>query len=132
VWRPAAAQSDPWAWIAEAADRLRGFLVDQPAALHVYLRRPVTSPAALARMEEILGVLRRRCGSDEDARAAYAAIHTYTVGFAALEAARASGNAAPQSAGSLAEQLAAYTTPGQFAHGLRYLLDGIRRPSHDA
>lgn len=84
--------------IAEAVDKLRRFLVDQPAA-----------------------------------RRAYAAIHTYTIGFAALEASRAGGSEATKSGnepshsntGDLADQLAAYTTPRQFAEGLRYLLEGI-------
>lgn len=124
-WQPKAAETKMRAWIDEAADRLRRFLVEQPAALHVYLRRPVTSPAALARMDAMLRVLRRICRTDQDTRAAYAAIHTYTVGFAALEAARASGIPAEESAGRLADQLAAYTSAAQFARGLAYLLDGI-------
>jgi AcrR family transcriptional regulator len=89
TWKPRADESDWKAWTAEAADRLRHFLVAQPAALHVYLSHPVVSPAALARMATIMRVLRAALGDEEDAVAAYAAIHTYTVGFAALEASRA-------------------------------------------
>jgi AcrR family transcriptional regulator len=127
VWQPAARKADPRAWIADAADRLRRFLVEQPAALHVYLRRPVTSPAALARMEAMLRVLREICATDQEAQAAYAALHTYTVGFAALEAARSSGYAAGESAGPTAERLAAFMSPAQFARGLAYLLGGIEQ-----
>jgi AcrR family transcriptional regulator len=127
VWQPAARKTDQHRWIADAADRLRRFLVEQPAALHAYLRRPVTSPAALARMDAMLGVLRRICATDQEAQAAYAALHTYTVGFAALEAARSSDEAGGL-AGPMAQQLAAYMSPEQFARGLAYLLGGIEQP----
>ena len=83
AWRPAAAEDDWQAWIIEAASRLREFLVSQPAALHVYLRHPVVSPAAIDRMNAMMSVLRRTGVSEETARSAYGALHTYTVGFAA-------------------------------------------------
>jgi AcrR family transcriptional regulator len=125
VWRPDAAEDDWQAWITEAASRLRGFLVSQPAALHVYLRNPVISPAAVDRMDTMLAVLRRTGLSEEAARSAYGALHTYTIGFAALEASRAAGTPGSEDAGSLSQQLAAYTSTGQFITGLRYLLQGI-------
>ena len=125
VWRPAAAEDDWQAWIVEAASRLRDFLVSQPAALHVYLRHPVVSPAAVERMNAMMSVLRRTGADEETAQRAYGALHTYTVGFAALEASRAGWNPDSGDAGSLARQLAAYTTTGQFTEGLRYLLEGI-------
>ncbi len=112
------------AWVIEAAARLRQFLVTQPAALHVYLRHPVVSPAAVERMDAMMGVLRRAGLDEAAARSAYGALHTYTIGFAALEASRA-GSAGAGDIGSLAHQLAAYTTAGQFMEGLRYLLEGI-------
>jgi AcrR family transcriptional regulator len=148
TWRPRADQSDWRAWLAEAAERLRRFLVSQPAALHVYLTHPVVSPAAVARMNAIMEVLRAALGDEQAAQRAYAAIHTYTIGFAALEASRAGWNppeAGHQSHGpsrppsriepypfpsddeDLIERLAAYTTPQQFSQGLTYLLDGINR-----
>ena len=46
--RRAPGERDWRAWVAEAASRLRDFLVSQPAALHVNLRHPVASPAATA------------------------------------------------------------------------------------
>jgi AcrR family transcriptional regulator len=150
AWKPRADPADWQTWIIEAADRLRQLLVAQPAALHVYLTHPVASPAALARMDSVMRVLRQTLGDEQPAQRAYAAIHTYTVGFAALEASR-SGWQPPQGsrpssveAGSdpnqesdrpvsqnpqLVQRLAAYTTPDQFRQGLNYLLDGIR---HDA
>jgi AcrR family transcriptional regulator len=133
VWRPAASPEDWQEWVAEAADRLRNFLVTQPAALHVYLRHPVVSPAAMARYEEMLRVLRRSGADEPRAISAYAAIHTHTIGFAALEASRARWAseqpptpAAPRS-DDITAQLASFTTPAQFAEDVRYLLEGIRR-----
>jgi AcrR family transcriptional regulator len=124
-WRPAAAEDDWRAWITEAASRLRDFLVSQPAALHVYLRHPVVSPAAIDRMNAMMSVLRRTGIDEQTARGAYGTLHTYTVGFAALEAARASSAPSAGDAGDLARQLAAYTTTGQFTEGLHYLIEGI-------
>jgi len=127
VWRPAAGESDWQAWIIEAAARLRQFLVTQPAGLHVYLRHPVVSPAAVERMDAMMGVLRRAGIDEATARSAYGALHTYTIGFAALEASRGGWVPDNGDVSSLAQQLAAYTTAGQFMEGLRYLLAGIGR-----
>jgi AcrR family transcriptional regulator len=145
AWKPRADPADWRAWISEAAERLRHLLVAQPAALHVYLTHPVASPAALDRMDSVMAELRQALGDEQSAQRAYAAIHTYTVGFAALEASR-SGWQPPQDsrprAGrassrdtqrpvsdnpDLVQRLAAYTTPDQFRQGLNYLLDGIDR-----
>ena len=125
TWRPVAAVDDWQAWVIEAAARLRNFLVTQPAALHVYLRHPVVSPAAVERMDAMMDVLRRTGADEQTARRAYGAVHTYTIGFAALEATRARGTPDGRNAGNLARELAAYTTAGQFMAGLRYLLEGI-------
>ena len=125
VWRPRVREDEWRTWIAEAADKLRGFLVTQPAALHVYLGHPVTSASARVRMEAIMRVLREAGLSEASARRAYGAIHTYTIGFAALEASRAREARAEHHTDELARQLAAYTTPQQFAEGLGYLLEGV-------
>jgi len=125
VWRPHSSVQDWRAWICEVADNLRRFLVEQPAALHVYLAHPVVSPTAITRMEATLQVLRRVLRDEHQARQAYAAIHTYTIGFAALEASRAAWHPHDQPKNDLAHQLAAYTTAQQFAVGLNYLLTGI-------
>jgi AcrR family transcriptional regulator len=124
-WRPTAAPPGWRAWVAEASDKLRHLLVTRPAALHVYLRQPVVSPAAITRMETMMDVLREAGFDEKSARRAYAAIHTYTVGFAALEASRARWALPEGTPGGMADQLAAFTTPRQFAEGLQYLLDGI-------
>lgn len=124
AWRPSVA-GDWQAWLIDAAVRLRQFLVSEPAALHVYLSHPVVSPAAIERMNAMLDVLRRTGADEATARRAYGALHTYTIGFAALEASRAGWAPGSEDASSLAQQLAAYTTTEQFIDGLRYLLEGI-------
>ena len=89
AWRPAGSEDDWQAWIVEAAARLRQFLVTQPAALHVYLRHPVVSPAAVERMDADDGRPAAGRADEADRPHAYGALHTYTIGFAALEASRA-------------------------------------------
>lgn len=126
AWRPKASDGDWREWIADAADTLRRFLVNEPAALAVYLSHPVVSPAAITRMDAMMAVLRRAIGDEEEAGRAYAAIQTYTIGFAALEASRARAKPDGRAAPPLAHRLAAYTTPQQFAVGLSYLLQGMR------
>lgn len=126
TWRPRAPLEDWRAWVAEAADKLRAFLVTQPAALHIYLSHPVVSPAAITRMNAVMDVLRGALENEEAARHAYAAIHTYTLGFAALEASRTRSAPPDKPPNELGELLAAYTTPRQFTEGLRYLLEGIQ------
>jgi hypothetical protein len=86
-------------------------------------------------MNAMMSVLRRAGLSEEAASSAYGALHTYTIGFAALEASRAgsapgngdavSEDTAGEDAGRLSRRLAAYTTSGQFIQGLHYLLEGI-------
>jgi TetR/AcrR family tetracycline transcriptional repressor len=126
VWRPSASEDDWEEWVAQAADKLRRFLVTQPAALHVYLQHPVVSPAAISRMNAMMDVLRQALPDEDAARRAYGAIHTYTVGFAALESSRAGWTPADDNPDGLAVQLAAYTTPQQFVDGLRSLIQGIQ------
>jgi AcrR family transcriptional regulator len=125
AWVPRnTAPEDGQRWLVEVADRLRAFLVEQPAALHVYLARPVTSPTAIVRMEAVLTVLRRMYGGERRAQSMYAAMHTYTLGFAALEAARTHDAHGGGTDDALAAQLATYTSPRRFAEGLRFLLAG--------
>lgn len=132
AWRPPGRmEKSPWTWLGEAADGLRQFLVSEPAALHVYLTHPVVSPSALARMDEMLRALKLSGLDDREARRAYAAVHSYTIGFAALQASRASWEPAPGTK-PIALQLAAYTTPKQFKEGLSYVLQGIEHSARDA
>lgn len=130
AWRPASVASDDWRhWIGEAADKLRHFLIEQPAALHVYLSHPVVSPTAITRMEAVMTVLRGALGDERRAQQAYAAIHTYTIGFAALESSRAASPAPTDvELAPLATQLASYTSAEQFTTGLDYLIRGFAPP----
>lgn len=125
AWQPHALEDDWRAWVSEAAENLRRFLVEQPAALHVYLSHPVVSSTAITRMEAIMRVLREVLGDEHQARQTYAALHTYTIGFAALEATRASSASVNRKTHELAYQLAAYTSPEQFRVGVTYLLNGV-------
>jgi len=125
AWRPTTRSKDWRVWVVDAADKLRKFLVNEPAALHVFLRQPVVSPSAAERMEAVLAVLREAGFSDAAAKRAYAAIHTYTLGFSALQASRQRWEPPPEGAAGMTKQLAAYTSPRQFGEGLKYLLAGI-------
>jgi AcrR family transcriptional regulator len=122
--RPRIPERDWRRYLTAAAVSFRDFLVSQPAALHVYLRHPVVSPAAIQRMNSMLESLRSAGCSERDAERAYASIHTYTIGFAALEANR-EAYVLPPSDSALEARLAAFTTSRQFRDGLTYLLDGI-------
>lgn len=126
-WRPRAGREDWKAWTVEAALRFRNFLISEPAALHVYLQHPVVSPTAVGRMETMLDVLLTAGFDDDSARHAYGSIHTYTIGFAALESSRARAGRTDLRGNETAELLASFTTPQQFRDGLLYLLDGIER-----
>lgn len=125
AWRPKADDADWQPWLAEAAGNLRTLLVDQPAALHVFLRHPVVTSAAVERMDAMMAVLRRVLRDETSARDAYAAVHTYTIGFAALQASRNERHESIGHGTELADQLARFATPQQFSVGLSYLLDGI-------
>lgn len=124
-WKPRASRSNWREWVREAAERLRNLLIAEPAALHVYLSHPVVSPNAIARMEAMLEVLQSAGLSAEEAERAYAAVHTYTVGFAALEASRAKDKDAKRVQDPLHDRLAHFTTEAQFREGLSYLLAGV-------
>lgn len=126
VWKPRAARRDWQKWITEAANRLRSLLVNEPAALHVYLHHPVTSPTAIARMDTMLHVLQGAGFGETAARRAYGAIHMYTIGFAAVEAARRQSGSEPKEGDGVTRELAKLTTPGQFQIGLTLLLEGIQ------
>ena len=68
----------------------------------------------------------RQAFGDAEARRAYGAIHTYTVGFAALEAARGqSADGDEDRTEGVLHELARLTTPAQFKVGLEVLLDGV-------
>ena len=125
--QPMPAAEGSWqARLTVAAEGLRRLLVEQPGALYVYLRHPVISATAIRRMEMMLKILRDAGFDTASSKTAYAALQTYTVGFAALEMSRA-GWVPPEGTSRTAQELVAITSPKQFASGLRYLLAGIER-----
>ena len=124
-WRPRSSREQWREWITEAAERFRHFLVSQPAALHVYLGHPVVSPTSVRRMTAMIEVLVSSGLDASEARRAYAAIHTYTIGFAALESSRARSSSEEDNLDELGRELASFTTARQFGDGLAYLLNGI-------
>ncbi len=83
--QPLPAATGTWqARLTAAAEALRHLLVQEPGALYVYLRHPVISPTSIRRMELMLKILREAGFDAASAKTAYAAIQTYTVGFAAV------------------------------------------------
>ncbi|HEY6474914.1 MAG TPA: TetR/AcrR family transcriptional regulator C-terminal domain-containing protein [Acidimicrobiales bacterium] len=125
--QPMPAASGSWqARLSAAAEGLRRLLVEEPGALYVYLRHPVISATAIRRMETMLKILRDAGYDTAASKTAYAAIQTYTIGFAALATSRA-GWTPPEGASRAASELASMTSPTQFASGLQYLLSGIER-----
>ena len=124
-WKPRSAPTDWREWTTEAVERFRNFLLHEPAALYLYLKRPVVSPSAIDRMQMMLEVLRGTGLDETGARQIYATLHTYTIGFAALEASRARYASKP--ADETTRLLASFTTSRQFSDGLAYLLDAVDR-----
>jgi AcrR family transcriptional regulator len=126
--RPMPGSTGTWqSRLTVAAERLRRLLVREPGALYVYLRHPVISPTAIRRMEMMLKILRDAGYDTASSKTAYAALQTYTVGFAALETSRAGWVPPPEKTSRMANELVAMTSPKQFVNGLSYLLAGIER-----
>ncbi len=113
-------------WLAETlAGQITG---DVPLTMVALIANLAALALAVERMNTLPGVLRRTGADGQAARRAYGALHTDTIGFAALEASQSRRVAdASEGKGSLAQQLAAYSTTEQFTAGLHYLLDGIGR-----
>jgi TetR/AcrR family tetracycline transcriptional repressor len=123
-WRPRKV-CDTWQeWIMEAARRFRRLLVSKPAVLHVFLSHPVASPAAVERMDAMLEVLASAGFNEEESLRIYATLHTYTIGFSALEASRSKWESTSQRGDANMRQLSSFTTTRQFNIGLEVLLHG--------
>jgi AcrR family transcriptional regulator len=123
-------------WLAGQARPLRRLLVEQPVAVAVFARAPVTTPAARARLEAAVDVLVEAGFEPDDAVRAYAAVHTYTVGFCALEASRSSTRRTraheptpdadvDTDTDEAARLIGAFVSEDQFEHGLHALLRGL-------
>lgn len=121
--------SDWHRWLEDLALALAALLREHPEALALFSRRPVTSPAARRRLEAAVEVLGGAGFSPDEAIRGYAAVHTYTIGFCALEAGRRRTPApsapldAPDDLASVA--IRGFVTEDQFLHGLRALISGL-------
>ncbi len=96
--RPAPPCGDWRAWMVAFAEQLHGVLTSRRELLDRYCRRPVGVRTALERMEAALGVLSAAGFDDGEAVDVFAAVQTVTLGFTALEVARASAVAPERSA----------------------------------
>lgn len=123
AWRPEADDAAPRPWMVDSCRRFYELLVAEPAALHIYLARPVTSPSALERMSAFLARLEAAGVDPEAALGAYATIHTYTVGFAALASTRQRYH--ETNTDPTAESLKTFISVDQYLKGLSVILDGL-------
>ncbi len=120
--------STPWSeYLTELATSLRQLLQEHPPILTLFTRRPLMTPMAIARLDGASGVLTRAGYSLEDAHRIYAAVHTYTLGFCALERARQRVDAPRTTAGSPERVIADFVTEDQFRFGLRALVNEAHR-----
>ncbi len=128
----------PWPeYLRAIALMLRSLLREEPIVLQLFSRRPIVTPASRRRLAAAITVLRAD-GFDEDSAAqAYAAVHTYTLGFCALEQARngehvaaAGRDGAPDGSESdpNVARIGAFVSQEQFLFGLDALIAGIPRP----
>lgn len=119
----------PWTEYLTAMVRsLRALLRQHPAIIGLYTREPLTTPAAKRRLVAARAAL-GRAGFDEGAATrAYATIHTFTIGFCALEAGRGLIDADPAPPVDDPEDRALneFVTDEQFEHGLAVIVAGLR------
>jgi AcrR family transcriptional regulator len=115
----------PWTdYLVALAVGLRELFTAHPVVVSVFSRRAVTTPAARARLRAGIAAGVRSGLSEADAVEAYAAVHTYTVGFCALEAGRrASPPVADDGAG--AELIVSFVSEDRFRAGLDAMVLGL-------
>jgi AcrR family transcriptional regulator len=114
--------------IAHLVDGLRKLFVSHPPMVEVFSRRPVQTPAAMARLRSGVSALERGGFARTEAVEAYAAIHIFVIGFSAIEAGRA-GYAAehplPPALDDDARIIASFPGEGPFRRGMQALIDGL-------
>jgi AcrR family transcriptional regulator len=123
-----------WAdWLEQLAQALRAALRQHPAMLALFNRRPITSPAARRRLEVAVEVLTASGFTPEGATQAYAAVHTYTIGFSALDEGRRTTPAPSGPIDAAGDEssvaIRGFVSEEQFVHGLRALIAGLGPPS---
>jgi AcrR family transcriptional regulator len=107
---------------------LRELLRREPALARLYGRTPVTTPAALERLSAAVAVLERSGFGHRDAVRAYAAVHTYTLGYCLLEIGRAASMTSPARqppADARARETMSFVSEQQFRHGLAAIIEGL-------
>jgi AcrR family transcriptional regulator len=119
--------------LTELARSLRSVLRDQPVAVSAFARRPQTSPTSLARYDAAMAALGRGGFDQAPATRAYAAVHTYTLGYCALEAARRLGSTGRTTSDTGEDEdddprrraIEGFVTEAQFERGLNALIRGL-------
>jgi len=118
----------PWPeYLAAMVRSLRGLLREHPAIIGLYTREPLTTPAARRRLAAARTALGRAGFDEAAATRAYATIHTFTIGFCALEAGRGLiDTTTPAPAEDPDDRaLHEFVTDEQFEHGLEVIVAGI-------
>jgi len=115
-------------WLEDLAHSLWIMFREHPEALALFNRRPVTSPAARRRLEAAIEVLGRAGFEEGAAVRAYAAVHTYTIGFSALDAGRRKSPTPGAPLDAASARILGFVTEDQFLHGLRALIAGLAPP----
>lgn len=112
-------------YLYELAACLRDLLRSDPGVLGLFSRRPVTVPAAKARLEAAVDVLTRAGFGSNEAVRAYATVHTYTLGFCGLEAARGQDGAIDAAEDQRSAEIATFVSRAQFEDGLKTIIEGL-------
>ncbi len=116
----------PWdAYLAALAGSLRQVLEAQPAVMELYTRRAILGPMAVARLTGARTVLEAAGWSGVEANQRVAAVHTYTLGFCALEAARQRTRSPAEDLTADQRVIAEMVSVEQFDRGLRALIQGL-------
>lgn len=108
------------------ADGLRTLLVTYPDLVGVFQRQPVTTPTSRRRLAVAVEALTAAGFSTEKAIQAYAAVHTYTLGFCALEAGRSRFTGSlPADDDWTGRAIHRFVTDTQYQVGLGAMLAGL-------
>ncbi len=113
-------------FLRSLADGLRSLLVTYPDLVGVFGRQPVTTPTSRERLVVAVEVLTAAGFSTHEAVQAYAAIHTYTLGFCALEAGRSRFTGPPPADDDWSGvAIHHFVTDAQYRVGLAAILAGL-------
>ncbi len=114
--------------LVDFARGFRDLLLDHPAVLDAYRRRPVQDPTGLSVTENVLSTLLADGLDEEVAVAAYAAVYAFVIGFVSIETrpvgvdlASADGH---QTLRRVGDRLPAMFDRRSFEWGLEALVDG--------